>query len=339
MRVLIDSTRSLFGRALAQHIQEISRSPDGTTECSLISLESVAECEWPALLLTAEAVILDLRENVSNSLHVMQLLRNKTQVASNGCEVKGDVDDCSALPVPTRVIGISSIMTWNKVSMETMCRPSSPDSTQSAAVAKLSEQDYKQRKSSRRYLRLVQLENELLALDSPQLKAHVVACGVMYGRGEQSFGNWFESAWRHSAVKQQPLMFIGSGDNTIPTIHVDDAACAVASLVVAASQPLQQTEEAPPYMVATDKSRSQQKDLVAAISSALGNGEISSISLVRFVRLSHLFAASARTVCCFGIALLTMELRSELLLQLRWVSVMGLICFISISERRQSYAE
>ena len=66
---------------------------------------------------------------------------------------------------------------------------------------------------------------ETLALSAPKaqpnLKVHILCCGIRYGLGEGVFFEHFKHAW----IQQPPaLPVIGDGKNLIPTIHIMDLA-------------------------------------------------------------------------------------------------------------------
>jgi adenylate kinase len=88
------------------------------------------------------------------------------------------------------------------------------------------------RKASDKYKQWKRLEDLVLSLNKENLKVIVVASGILYGLGEETFQKHFKSAWLHDPANfdsrwgrreyQLGLPYLGEGDNLIPTIHVQD---------------------------------------------------------------------------------------------------------------------
>ncbi len=95
--------------------------------------------------------------------------------------------------------------------------------------------DYSKRVPTPKYQYLKNLEN--LAITSQKinlnLKVHVVGCGLPYGNGESNdiFYEFFRRAWLSSHPELAALPVIGSGMNSLPTIHVSDLAKCVQKLI------------------------------------------------------------------------------------------------------------
>jgi len=198
---------------------------------------------------------------------------------------------------PQILIGISSIMTWNR--------------NRSVIV----ERDYEKRRCSPRFRALKALENQVLSTQRESLVSYVVAPGILYGMGESDFHALFRDAWlcppkprgkslatsssssnlspsgRVQAGLTSPssasllgatgtgagtgasganepekagLPVIGNGKNVIPMIHVVD----LANIVVRVAM----TAPAIRYIIAVDNSHTTQHSLVTTISKQLGNG-------------------------------------------------------------------
>ena len=100
-----------------------------------------------------------------------------------------------------------------------------------------------------------------------KLHTYVVCSGLVYGRGESDdvFHSLFKDAWHCNA-----LQLAGAGSNMVPTIHVSDLSSIVAG--VAKNAPEQR------YVLAVDSGADTLKDIVGAIATTVGTGEIEQVS-------------------------------------------------------------
>lgn len=113
---------------------------------------------------------------------------------------------------------------------------------------------------------IYQAENAILFQHTPGvLRTHVVCPGVLYGNGESNTGfhDLFAKAWQADMTTALPVY--GTGQNIIPTVHVED--CASFVMQLALSQPDLR------YLMATDDSRMPQVDIVEGISRWFATGE------------------------------------------------------------------
>jgi adenylate kinase len=98
------------------------------------------------------------------------------------------------------------------------------------------------------------LENLALSLSSKEgLRPHVVCAGTLYGNGETTFNDLFKEAWLTRATHS----IIEPGDNYLPCVHVRDLS-RLARVVV-------QNDKVGPYLVAVDKARLTQAQIVQGI--------------------------------------------------------------------------
>merc|ERR1719181_1453882 len=98
------------------------------------------------------------------------------------------------------------------------------------------------------------LESLTLSLSSKEgLRPHVIGAATLYGNGETTFNDLFKEAWLTRATHS----IIEPGDNYIPCVHVRDVA-RLARVVV-------QDEKVNPYLVAVDKARLTQAQIVQGI--------------------------------------------------------------------------
>lgn len=104
----------------------------------------------------------------------------------------------------------------------------------------------------------------------------VVCSGLPYGNGEANdiFYEFFRRSWLSSHPELAALPVIGSGQNSLPTIHVSDLAKCVCSLADKKDPGNKQ------YLVAVDQCKSnKQREIMQAISSTLGSGAIKEVAL------------------------------------------------------------
>jgi adenylate kinase len=155
---------------------------------------------------------------------------------------------------PITLIGISTVMTWAK----TVTKGNKP----------LRESRYKKRTSSLKYKNIKLLETLLLASRKENVSPFVIAPGVLYGRGEGEFHRFFRDAW---ICENSELTVIGAGNNRIPTLHVGDLATIVTSVV--------QTPPEQMYIVAVEQKQNTQKEIIQAISTVIGTGEVRNVDM------------------------------------------------------------
>ncbi len=168
------------------------------------------------------------------------------------------------------VIGVSTILTWAKTENE--------DPEQS-----LTEEDYRKRRPHPNYKKHLALEKMLLKKGNAMVKGYVVASGIMFGEGEYYLHSFFKDAWHG-----QPLPIVGDGSNLVPTIHARDVAGIVSHVI--SSRP----EET--YLVAVTSGNNSLDEIVKAISSSLGCGEVKSVTPEDAVQLCSCDIPSQQSV-------------------------------------------
>lgn len=113
---------------------------------------------------------------------------------------------------------------------------------------------------------IYQAENAVVFQHAPGvLRTHVVCPGVLYGNGESNSGfhDLFAKAWQADMTTALPVY--GTGQNMVPTIHMED--CASFVMQVTLRQPDLR------YLLATDDSRLLQVDIAEGISRWFATGE------------------------------------------------------------------
>ncbi|KAL7379819.1 hypothetical protein ABVT39_006530 [Epinephelus coioides] len=92
---------------------------------------------------------------------------------------------------------------------------------------------------------------------------YVVASGLQYGMGEQTFHFFFKTSW---LGQEQEIPVFGDGNNIVPTIHINDLACVIQNVI--------EHQPKPYYLLAVDDSNNTMEDIVKAVASSLGPGKI-----------------------------------------------------------------
>ena len=124
-----------------------------------------------------------------------------------------------------------------------------------------------------------QMENLALtaAKFNKNLRVHVVCSGLPYGHGEANdvFYEFFRRAWLSLHPELAALPVIGSGDNQLPTIHVEDLARCVRYLADESGAQIKKQ-----YLLAIDSCKaSTQREIMKTVSEGLGSGAIRNVTL------------------------------------------------------------
>ena len=118
---------------------------------------------------------------------------------------------------------ISTCLTWGKT------RPIDPDEPNGV----FTEDDYRMRRphpSFKEHITLEKLVTKLGRTKKNIFSTYVISCGIVYGHGECLLHFLFKQAWLGGS-KNQSLPVFGSGQNRVPTIHVDDLSSIVLNIV------------------------------------------------------------------------------------------------------------
>lgn len=154
-----------------------------------------------------------------------------------------------------KFIGISTVMTWSK-------NPAPSEDSNG-----FSEDNYKQRKPSRKYAEYKSAETQIIGSAREGFNTCVVAAGLLYGGAQTDFQYLFREAWLlNQAQLPIPSLSGNSGSNYLPTISIYDVSQIVCQLATMA----------PPkqYIIAVDKSSSTLKEIAQCVSNNLGTGKI-----------------------------------------------------------------
>eukprot|EP00842_Homolaphlyctis_polyrhiza_P001759 jgi/Hompol1/2584/HPOL_001428-RA len=153
---------------------------------------------------------------------------------------------------PKVFIAISSIMTWARTKVE---------SEDGDGV--IAEDEYRRRKPHPNWKAHLSLEKNITKLGKKNnLKAYVIASGLIYHAGDSIFHSLFKAAW----MNEPELPCFGDGSNNLPTIHLDDLISIIAETI--------ETTPENKYLVAVDESKNTLYDITKAISESLGTGMV-----------------------------------------------------------------
>jgi adenylate kinase len=195
-----------------------------------------------AMILGAEAVVFSAQGNVQATVAAMKTLR----------EHKPEADE------KTFVL-ISSAMSWSKT-------PQPKQGGEEEEFGGFREENYTSRRPNIKFQDFKTLETKAMSIARENLKAFVVAPGLLYGRGEDQLHSFFKQSW---LCDKGGLGIPGNGDNVLPMMHVRDLASVVAKVLDSPPET--------PYMVAVDKARNTLSQVIKAISERLGVGKATNL--------------------------------------------------------------
>lgn len=124
------------------------------------------------------------------------------------------------------------------------------------------DEEYLLRKPHKAYLQYNLIENRVLEIKNPNIKTYIICPGLLYGKGEQIFFDYFKMSWLN-----EPIQLITQGDNTIPTLHIKDLVTLIKRIIH--KKPTQK------YIIGIDQTKNKTlKGIMTAISKTIGNGRI-----------------------------------------------------------------
>ncbi|KAM9804437.1 adenylate kinase 7-like [Neosynchiropus ocellatus] len=156
---------------------------------------------------------------------------------------------------PKMYILVSTVMTWAK---------SKPDRHDDEDLP-FTDANYRTRRAHPSFRKHIDLEKKVLKLgktNKNMFSTCVVASGLQYGMGEQIFNIFFKMSWL--AVKEIPVF--GEGKNIVPTIHINALASVIHNVIDCQPQTY--------YLLAVDSGNNTMEEIVKAVASALGPGNI-----------------------------------------------------------------
>ena len=110
--------------------------------------------------------------------------------------------------------------------------------------------------------------------EDKKLLVYVLCAGLLYGKEEDVFYEYFKRAWLQ---KPEKLPYIGKGLNLVPTIHIVDLSRLIRRIIKLKPQIS--------YIVAVDRTKKPtQKKLVTAISKAIGTNKVEQLPIKELMK-------------------------------------------------------
>eukprot|EP00039_Didymoeca_costata_P020882 m.342741 g.342741 ORF g.342741 m.342741 type:complete len:715 (-) comp21771_c0_seq1:149-2293(-) len=220
---------------------------------------------------------------------------------------------------PKVLVCISSVLTLAKT------KPVDPEDTDTP----IAEEEYKRRRPHLRYRPQMDCEKLVLKCgrkNNGRLTTYVVAAGILYGMGEETFHSLFKAAW-HLDPRELPCL--GNGDNTLPTIHIKDLCGAVLNVLEA------RPEEAK-FILAVDEGQYTLKEITSCLANKMGSGQIQHIDDSAESDAGGLFTRYERDQLSVSLKLEAPSIKE---LNIPWVAQAGFIESIDtvIAEYKQAH--
>ncbi|XP_048831321.1 adenylate kinase 7 [Brienomyrus brachyistius] len=160
---------------------------------------------------------------------------------------------------PKIFILISTVLTW------ALSKPVDPDDPEAA----FTEDDYRRRRSHPNFKDHIGAEKLVIKMGKTKksrFSTYVVASGLQYGLEEDIFHYFFKMCWLGEASR---IPVFGSGQNILPTIHVNDLAGVIQNVI--------DHKPRTHYLIAVDESKNSLEDIVKALSAELGPGKVARV--------------------------------------------------------------
>ncbi|XP_028032525.1 adenylate kinase 7-like [Bombyx mandarina] len=228
------------------------------TDSNIKTLDNVArvvdKTEALPKMLTCGTVIIDIscdKDEHKIAKDYLALLKDYLET-----QTKPDVatDDETAEDSKKRcLLLISTVLTWG------CTKPLDPDTPDLPFL----ESDFRKRKPHPNYKIHYDIENDVIAIArkyKSQIRATVIASGIIYGGREDVLFYWFQKAWECERL----LPIVGRGGNIIPLINIIDLAQIVYNLVTDFPKKL--------YILAVEQNISKQREIVKALGRIVGSG-------------------------------------------------------------------
>lgn len=284
MRIFINNVDSYVGKALCADLRQVLdkenrligtlTSDDAEVDMELFGTMGVKRIvsrkdrrQYLQDILSCSLIIFDLHSaNLDDAEEVMKQLK----IAKLEKDIQTAKGETRKEERNVVFVLISSVMVWAKTKNDRVPLQEEGEEDEGEAeegddappkVKKTRPKDLKDTDLDRRtpeqasvYETWKYLENLALSLRSKEgLRPHVIGAGVLYGSGETTFNDLFKEAWLTRATHS----IIAPGDNYLPCVHVRDLARLTRVVV--------QDEKVGPYLIAVDKARLTQAQIVQGI--------------------------------------------------------------------------
>ncbi|XP_056150104.1 adenylate kinase 7-like [Lampris incognitus] len=154
---------------------------------------------------------------------------------------------------------VSTVMTW------ALTKPKDPDESD----APLTEEDYRRKRPHPNFRNHSNLEKLVLKLGrakKSKLISYVVASGLLYGKEENVFHQFFKKSW---LMDSPSVSVFGPGTNYIPVIHVYDLGRVIQNII--------DLRPKSRYILAVDDSADTLEDIIMMLSAVLGPGKVKKV--------------------------------------------------------------
>jgi adenylate kinase len=254
MRLFIHHVDSFLGKALVKELRKTESAyhrifgtcvgdRDGAPSVvkRVVSHDDAKHAkQMEATIQSCKLVVLDLFHATLEDLHfAIRCLKIDPETGRSLGELKDEV----------MFVLISSVMTW-----------SGTEGAGSGENGAFTEGDYEKRVPAAKFEQMKAMEDLVMSSfnkEGSMVRAFVLSAGILYGQGEDTFNKCFEEAF---LCKQQHKI-IAPGTNIIPTVHVTDVARLVKQITFFADL----TPAEKPYLLAVDKSKLTQAEIVQGI--------------------------------------------------------------------------
>ncbi|KAK4884795.1 hypothetical protein RN001_001066 [Aquatica leii] len=167
----------------------------------------------------------------------------------------------SKKPQDIRVfILISNIVTW------ALTKPIDPEDPS----LPFTENDFRKRRVHPNFKTYIDCEREVMMIgrkNKEKLKTYVICAGIIYGMEEEDLIFFFKLAW----YNEKELPIFKQGKNVLPLIHIKDLAKVLFCL-------MEKTPSKPQLILAVEQTPSNFKQIVKALSKAMGSGRTKTVS-------------------------------------------------------------
>eukprot|EP00055_Hartaetosiga_balthica_P008716 m.33333 g.33333 ORF g.33333 m.33333 type:complete len:687 (-) comp6444_c0_seq1:61-2121(-) len=199
---------------------------------------------------------------------------------------------------------ISSVLTWANT------KPVDPDDAEAA----FQEGDYRKRRTHKNYKSQIDTEKIVYKCGKKtggKFQSFIIASGVTYGEGEDTFHSVFRQAWE---LKKAFVPIYGSKDSFLPTIHISDLANVILHVIEGHVEGIK-------YILAVDEAQSTLGDITNCIAKAMGN------SLTKEVDADSAFLMEDMTQVLVDMITLNVKMEMGCIADLpfEWVSREGIV--------------